>query len=320
MKHAAEATLSPNDKTLGKPRPNLERVVVFDIGSNAIRMVVADLIHNTKKFQVIEKLRAPVRTGKDVFQYGIFTEETFKKTRDAIKDLLRYSKHHHPTQIKALATASFREAKNADALINYLKDKTGLEIEVISGDKEADLISGAIKRAIDVSSAKALLMDIGGGSTELTLLDKGQAMKALSIPIGALKLFQAINTEAYEKLFEQFKNQASNFLPKDFFQGKSNEFFIGTGGNLRRMGKLKKSILGAKGVTQISKRELVEIHHELHHLTTNQITRSYRLKHDRAEVIVPAMELTMAVFNMLPLTKLELPNTGLTDGILLTLV
>ncbi len=297
--------------------PNkLERVAVFDIGSNAIRLVIADLHHDTKKYHIIEKVRLPLRMGKDVFEFGIFTEDTFKKSKNIFKYLLRMAGNHHLTVIKAYATASFRQAKNADHLLRYLKEKTGLEIEVISGEKEASLIYLAIKSAIDLSQGRALLMDIGGGSTEFILIERADMLKAVSIPIGALKLFQTKDLTAYEELFEQFRTSFAAFLPTDFFSQKMPCLFVGTGGNLRRMGKLKKTILGKSDFLSIEKTELLKIYEMIKKYDPKQLERRYRLKKDRAEVIHPAMDLALAVFNQIPLAHLELPNTGLANGIL----
>ncbi len=297
----------------------LERVAVFDIGSNAIRLVIADLHHHTKKYHIIDKVRLPLRMGKDVFEFGIFTEDTFKKSKNIFKYLLRVAENHHPSIIKAYATASFREAKNADHLTRYLREKVGFEIEIISGEKEAYLIYLAINQALDLSQGRSLLMDIGGGSTEFTLIERGDILKAVSIPIGALKLFQAKDLVAYEKIFDQFRNSFSTFFPADFFTPftpKTPCLFVGTGGNLRRMGKLKKPVLGKIDLLEIYKADLILIYETIKGLDPKQLERKYRLKKDRAEVIHPAMDLALAVFNQIPVAQMKLPNTGLANGIL----
>lgn len=307
------------DEKLGK-LAKLERVAVFDIGSNAIRLVIADINHEAKKYHIIDKFRLPLRMGKDVFEFGIFTEDTFKKSKNIFKYLLRLAENHHPSTIKAYATASFREAKNSDHLIRYLMEKVGLQIEIISGDKEAYLIYQAINHAVDLSLGRALLMDIGGGSTEFILIEKGDILKVVSIPIGALKLFQSKDIITYEQIFEQFKSCVTAFLPADFFSDKIPCLFVGTGGNLRRMGKLKKTILGKTDFVSIEKAELLQIYDKIKNCDPKQLERKYRLKKDRAEVIHPAIDLTMAVFNQIPITQMQLPNTGLANGILQSMI
>ena len=294
----------------------LERVAVFDIGSNAIRLVIADLHHDTKKYHIIDKIRVPLRMGKDVFEFGIFTEDTFKKTKTIFKDLLRLAGSYHPALVKAYATAAFRQSKNSDHLTRYIREKSGLEIDIITGEKEAHLIYLAINQALDLSQGRSLLMDIGGGSTEFTLIEKGDILKVLSLPIGALKLFQAKDLVVYEEIFEQFRNSFAAFFPADFFHPGIPCLFVGTGGNLRRMGKLKKPVLGKSDLVEIYKADLLKIYEIIKGLDPKQLERKYRLKKDRAEVIHPAMDLAMAVFNHIPVNQMKLPNTGLANGIL----
>ncbi len=150
----------------------MQIIAALDVGSNAMRMVVGRIVYDGK-VEVVENLRLPVRLGQDAFTTGILSEETAQQALDAFARFRRTADDHKVEKIRAIATSAMREMTNGDLLIDRIARATGIAIEIISGEEEARLIHLAVAQAVNLKNKHALVIDIGGGSVEVTLSQNG---------------------------------------------------------------------------------------------------------------------------------------------------
>ena len=298
----------------------MKRLAAIDIGSNAVRLAIGERKSNNSPVTLLQKLRVPLRFGTDAFELGLFSESTMEEALKVFSEMKKHIDRYKAETTLAMATSAFRDAKNSDALIQDIQSQTGISIRVIDGLSEAELVFRAVCEKIRLEQEKACLIDIGGGSTEIIYSENGVIQQMRSFDIGTVRLFRLAslqgtqNNQAVE-LINHFKGPIESFLnglPID-----SETLFIGTGGTLRRMGKLRKSILRKKDIDHLRWDEFRSIYRGLKLLTPLQIQQTYGLRHDRSEVIVPAMRLVKFIFKCLESRRIEVPNVGLINGIFL---
>jgi exopolyphosphatase/guanosine-5'-triphosphate,3'-diphosphate pyrophosphatase len=285
----------------------MKKVAAIDVGSNAVRLTIAEVI-SPNHFKVIEKIRYPIRLGVDVFQYGVVGQDKIIEIMSAFEDM-RYQLEHNMIQdVYAVATSALRDAGNSKEIISKIFEISKIKINVITGLEEAHYLFKILAHEIPILNGKVLLIDIGGGSTEISFINDGVIEKIESYNIGTIRL---LNNQPHEleKLITITKSQISSMQYK----------VIGTGGNLRRMGKLRKKIFGRADASIIHKSELIEMHNKLSKFTPLQIMKKYDLKHDRAEVIVPALEIMSSIIAELNIDVINLPKVGLSDALILEL-
>ena len=217
-----------------------------------------------------------------------------------------------------VATSAFRDAKNAKELVKLIQDKYKIRINIISGIVESNLILDAVKESIDLSSHYTLLIDIGGGSTEIKLLRNGNTLKTLSLDIGTVRFIgKSISESESLNLFEFLQSNFRYEIIPYLSSVDSNKLqIIGTGGNLKRLGKLKKKILGKNENDYVKKKHFKPIWDELKNSTYDERVNNYGLRADRAEVIIPAMKILKTCLDDLNWDKVQLPNVGLANGAL----
>jgi exopolyphosphatase/guanosine-5'-triphosphate,3'-diphosphate pyrophosphatase len=295
---------------------NQESIAAIDLGSNALRAIIAR--KNGDELEIIKSFREPLRLGEDVFSNGFISEEKMIKTEEAFIKLFHIFTEYNVTNIRAMATSAMRDSKNGSLLAKRIAHSTGIEIETIKGKEEAYLIFGAVRSQINLKKKNVILMDIGGGSTEIIVVRDEKIMAVESFNVGTVRLLK-LNQEALEiQISSQLKTMTS-FI-KDYVKVKDIHMFIGTGGNLRRIGKIRKNILG-RPTSQLA--TFNEIHHmEEAILSMSYVDRIRRLELDqnRADVILPAIMLTHHLMRELKLDKIHLPKVGLKEGIILTML
>ncbi len=293
-----------------------ETFAAIDLGSNALRAIIARKYGKT--VEIIKSFREPLRLGEDVFKAGEITAEKMDRTEEAFIKLFHIFTEYNVTDIRALATSAMRDARNGPLLARRIAQSTGIEIETIQGHEEAQVIFSAVTSLIPLRKKTALMMDIGGGSTELILVKNEHILGVESFNVGTVRLLNL----PQDKLEQQINHQIEGMLRfiKSHAKLKEIDLFIGTGGNLRRIGKIRKKILG-KSTSDIALFE--EIHHmEEAILSMSYVDRIRRLELDqnRADVILPAIMLTHHLMNRLKQAKIHLPKIGLKEGIILTML
>lgn len=298
-----------------------QKFSAIDIGSNAIRMIVAEwdpvLNHPLK---IVKKWRAPIRLGEDVFSQGKITEKSIEKAIKAFAKFQKINKKYNIDLCRAIGTSALREALNKQEFIQKIEQETQIKIELIDGIEEGRLVYHAVQKEVQMEKYNTLLIDIGGGSVELTYSEKGQIIKSQSFPMGTVrtlsKLTEASNTLNLQQYIKtHYTPLINNFINN--INGFSNiDFSIGTGGNFECMGELKLQILKKTPPNYLTLNELNEIAIVLTKLTVKERIKKFDLREDRADVILPAILLTVEIMTQLQGFKLIIPRVGLRDGIL----
>jgi exopolyphosphatase/guanosine-5'-triphosphate,3'-diphosphate pyrophosphatase len=295
---------------------NLETIAAIDLGSNALRAIIAR--KNGDVLEVVKSFREPLRLGEDVFKTGMISEEKMQLTEEAFIKLFHIFTEYNVTDIRAMATSAMRDSKNGSILAKRIAHSTGIEIETIKGDEEAEIIFEAVRLQLDLKKKIAILMDVGGGSTELIIVKNESILAVQSFNVGTVRLMNLGPLELENQISTQIESMLT-FI-KTHLKTKDIELFIGTGGNLRRIGKIRKKFLG-RPTSQLA------LFNEIHHMEEAILSMSYvdrirslELDQNRADVILPAIMLTHHLMEKLKLDVIHLPKVGLKEGILLSML
>lgn len=287
-------------------------VAAIDIGSNAIRLAIADT--KLSPYHVSYRSREPVRLGSSVFSEGQINDNIYQSLRNALLQFKNQLENHNVSHFRAVATSAMREATNNQEVVTKLKQETGIEIEIISGDEEARLVNLAISQKIDLNQGQHLLIDIGGGSIELIAIDRGQVLKKQSFVLGMVRVLELDKTN---------KQNLKDWLPP-FIQKELRDFFadlpalktaVGTGGNMDRFVKLKPHVSQEPGEF-LTRKDMKKLYTSLEEVDYKQRIAKFCLKPDRADVIIPAAIATLEILKMAGAQTIDLPQVGLKDGLL----
>ena len=277
----------------------------IDIGSNAVRMLITNVFESETGpvFKKSSLVRVPIRLGEDVFTNGFISEEKQKKmvqTMGAFKLLLDV---HGVVSYRACATSAMRNASNGEELAEQIAEVAGIDIEIIQGRKEADIIFSNHFEERLLKDRSYLYIDVGGGSTELTVFSNKKPVASRSFRIGTIRLLSGkVEPEYWDKLL--------NWVEKHT-DGLDNLDAIGSGGNINKLYKMAE-IPGRK---PMSYKKLKDLHHLLRDLTYEQRISQLGLNPDRADVIIPACEIFRAVLKRAKIKHIIVPEFGLSDGI-----
>jgi exopolyphosphatase/guanosine-5'-triphosphate,3'-diphosphate pyrophosphatase len=322
----------------------MARFGALDLGSNALRLRVieASAPNAEGRFQLallpgepasgwreIASLRAPVRLGAEVFTTGKLAPTSIGQACAALREFRLAMDTAKVDAYRATATSAVREASNGATLVERALRETGIELEIIEGVEEARLIQLAVVRQLSLHDRRALLIDVGGGSTELTLLDHGQSSFSMSLPLGTVRLLETVlkgvrilgREEARllgEMVDRALVEAAPHILKADF------ELVVGTGGNIETLAELC-PLRGAPGATSpppaaIDVAQLRPLFARLCTMTPNERKEAYDLRPDRADTIVPAASILLRFAELFKATSIAAPGVGLKDGILEELV
>lgn len=282
-----------------------DRYAAIDIGSNGMRLLIAKVveIEGVTSVQKLSLVRVPIRLGEDVFNNGYITEkkkEKFIKTIKAYKLLMDI---YEVKDFRAVATSAMREATNGNEIAQLIKKETDIDISLIDGEMEADLIFSTIHTQNISKEDSYLFIDVGGGSTEITIFNKGKRVESKSFKIGTVRLLQdkveESNWQELDKWLENVVNSDRDFKA------------IGTGGNINRYFKLSKN-----AHLQPVKFEVInDLYTDLSSLTKEERSEKYRLRYDRADVIVPAGKIYLTILEKCGIDEIIVPKIGLSDGI-----
>ena len=210
----------------------MQTIAAIDVGSNAIRMIVGRS-NETRQVEVIENIRLPVRLGTDAFGSGRLREVTIQQTVNAFRHFQRVASDLEVTKVRAIGTSAMREATNGDILIDRVLRATGIGIETISGEEEARLVHLAVANAINLKGKHAVLIDIGGGSVEVTIAEDKKVISTESYNMGTVRLLQKLNGESksffslaapkhpLSLLIREYTEAARQRIDREIGQGKS---------------------------------------------------------------------------------------------------
>jgi len=283
------------------------RLAAIDIGSNAARLLISDVTINNGKaeFNKINLVRVPLRLGFDVFEKKEISPERVDMILHTIKAYKHLLDAYGVRHIKAAATSAMRDAINAREIIDRVKDETGIPIEVISGGSEASLIyENHIAENMDKDHAY-LYIDVGGGSTELTFFAGNKLVFSASFNIGTIRLLKGQVTEG------QWENM-KDFIKKETKDYPNNIIAIGSGGNINKIFSLSKRKEGKSLHIDLLK----DYYKEFSNFSLADRMRLYKLREDRADVIVPALLIYINVMRWANALEIYVPKIGLADGLI----
>jgi exopolyphosphatase/guanosine-5'-triphosphate,3'-diphosphate pyrophosphatase len=279
----------------------------IDIGSNAGRLYFSNVYEQDGQV-IAEKaslVRIPLRLGEDAFKIGKISEEriiNLIKTLKAYKLLIEVYK---PVNYIACATAAMREAANSSEIVERIKTETGIELEVISGLEEARIVGATNNIATRDDFSMAMYIDVGGGSTEISMVSKDhQIIASNSFKIGTLRM---LNKNTNKKEWEDLKNWLKEFK-KDF----GSIFCIGSGGNINKINKL----YGTKPDDTVTFKDLQNGYNQIRKLPLAKRIEELGMRPDRADVIVPASQIFLTIMKWTKVEFIYVPKIGLSDGLI----
>lgn len=299
----------------------MQTIAAIDVGSNAIRLIVGRVIYDDK-LEPIENIRMPVRLGQDAFSHGQIREETALLAVDAFTRFKKVAENYGVERIRAVATSAMREAANSDILCDRIARVTGIEIEIISGEEEARLIHLAVAQAVNLKNKHAMLIDIGGGSVEVTLSQNGNILSTESYNMGTVRMLEKMRKASadlpFDDLVREYAEAAKRRIKREVGD-KKMDLCIGTGGNIEEMGVLRKRLFKRESAQAITLEELTKLTEAMSNLTVEERMRKFKLKPDRADVILPASIVLRMIAKEARVPEIRIPNVGLKDGILFDL-
>lgn len=283
------------------------RLAAIDIGSNASRLLISDVVQGAQgevEFIKASLVRVPLRLGFEVFDKGEISPAKVEKIVKTLKSYRLLLDVYEVKHFKACATSAMRDAVNADEIIKKVKAETGIEIEIISGQDEASFIYENHFAENLTSDESYLYIDVGGGSTELTFFSDGKLVFKESFNIGTIRLLKNQVDEAqWDEMKEYIKSNAKKH---------HHVTAIGTGGNINKIFSISKRKEGKPLGIGV----LREYFKEFSNLTLAQRMSLYRLREDRADVIVPALLIYLNVMRWAEADEIYVPKIGLADGLI----
>ena len=279
-----------------------KRFVAVDVGSNAVRLVLA-AVQGHPPFLVREaSFRVPLRLGQDVFTIGSVRPSTADDLVEVFHAFSHLIAFFRPDAVRACATSAMREAHNGESVAARVREATKIPLEIISGAVEAELIL-SLRGEVDDGSDH-LYIDVGGGSTELTWLRDGKSLAAESFRIGGVRILSGkMDDTEWDRMHTWIDSLDRGIRPVSA---------VGTGGNIEKLHEL------SLGDTEepLTRHRLREILESLEPLSVEERMRKYHLKPDRADVIVPAGRVYHQVLKWANIRTISVPKAGLADGIL----
>lgn len=283
------------------------RLAAIDIGSNAARLLISDVTvdrNDKAAFNKVTLVRVPLRLGFDVFEQGEISGhriDMILQTMKAYRHLLNVYDVKH---LKACATSAMRDAKNSATIITQVNEQTGIDIEIISGSDEASFIyENHIAENLDKEHSY-LYIDVGGGSTELTFFSNNKLVFKDSFNIGTIRILKNMVTE---EMWDEMKDDI-----KVKTKGHKEVTAIGSGGNINKIFSLSKRKEGKPLPIELLK----DYHKELTNVSLADRINIYKLREDRADVIVPALQIYINTMRWAGATEIYVPKIGLADGLI----
>ncbi|HQW43892.1 MAG: exopolyphosphatase [Chitinophagaceae bacterium] len=286
------------------------RLAAIDIGSNAARLLITDVISGPQGIPDFIKavlVRVPLRLGFDVFDKGEISPAKVEKIIKTIKSYKLLLDVYEVKHLKACATSAMRDAANAKDIIKKVKAETGIEIEIISGDQEASFIyENHIAENMNIAESY-LYIDVGGGSTELTFFSDGKMIFKKSFNIGTIRLLKnQVNEATWDEMKEFIRSKT---------KGHHHVTAIGSGGNINKIFSISKRKEGKPLTLDL----LRDYYKEFSNLSLAQRISLHKLREDRADVIVPALLIYINAMRWADAEEIFVPKIGLADGLIHTL-
>ncbi len=283
------------------------KLAAIDIGSNAARLLITEVVINSfgkPQFNKLNLVRVPLRLGFDVFEKGEISRQKSEMVLETMKAYAHLLKAYDVNNVKACATSAMRDASNSQDIIRKVKLETGIEIKVISGVEEAAFIyENHIAENLDKEHSY-LYIDVGGGSTELTFFSEGKLRYKESFNIGTIRLLKNMVTQDnWDEMKDHLRTNTKSKLPM---------IAIGSGGNINKIFSISKKKEGKPLTAELLK----DYYKEFSSVSLEERINIYKLREDRADVIVPALLIYVNVMRWAGIEEIYVPKIGLADGLI----
>ena len=297
------------------------KIAAVDVGSNAIRVSIAHADMHAKTYTLVHEERHALRLGADVFNTGFLSETTLQAMTSCFLSIKALLKKHGVVRTYAVATSAMREARNRDEAVERIFNITGLLLHIIEGVEEARLGRLALKSLADMLGNDVLLMDLGGGSLEIS---RGFDKPGVSFPLGSVRLLQkypelkqAMSLENYRTIFESIdqtlrEQMHAHFDTTGVMQG------VGMGGSFRYLGRALGTVVGTVPTVECSKISVFT--QSFCSVSYDERIKNYGLRADQADVMAPALAVIVSICDIFKLNVLLVPDTGLRQGLLYDLL
>lgn len=286
------------------------RYAAIDIGSNAVRLLIADISKNEGGYDFKKNtlVRVPLRLGDDAFLDGHISDrkvEELLKTMSAFRNLMDV---YHVSEYLACATSSMREADNGAEIIKKVKEQCNINLEIIAGQREANIIyANHIEHKLDIKKSY-LYIDVGGGSTELSVFVNRVPVASKSFDIGTIRI---LDNQDKEETWNEMRDWV-----KENTRGLKNLAGIGTGGNINKLFRMSNEKEGMP----LTFMKLNGMYNELNSHSLKERISLFGLNPDRADVIIPACEIYITLLKWTGIKQIYVPKVGLVDGIISLLI
>lgn len=283
----------------------------IDIGSNGARLLIKNVKEDSMgnvEFTKVLFLRIPLRLGKDVFSIGEISDERERMMMCMTKSYKQLMRLYNVEMYRACATSAMRDARNGKRILKRIKKKTGIDIEILNGSEEAKILYNNSLEAADCINGNYAYVDVGGGSTEISLLSNGELVGSCSYNIGTLRMLSgAVAPDTVANMRSDLEAYAEKY---------PDIVIVGSGGNINKLSRLfhESSKKAKKNILPVS--SLQRLHDDMKPMTINERIAKYGLKTDRADVIIPAAEIFMTIAQALGCSEIHVPNISLADGII----
>ncbi len=284
----------------------MTKYAAIDIGSNAVRLLLAMVSEEEFGLRVkkISWMRMPIRLGEDAFLQGEISDERACKLAKTMAGFAKLIDEYQPVAIKACATSAMRTAKNGRRVCRKIKAQTGIDIDIIDGRQEARYLFQNRHKIMTSSEKAALFVDVGGGSTEITLFCDGRVQASRSFNLGTIRL---LNNRERQQDWDNMKSWL-----KKITRGNEPVEAIGSGGNINKLFKLAKGRPG----TWVGRKKIKKIRNELADYEIEERMKRFNLKPDRADVIIPGARIYLKAMAWGRCEKIHVPMQGLADGMI----
>ena len=283
-------------------------LAAIDIGSNGARLLIKrfdpEALRKEDRIKKLMFIRIPLRLGKDVFTLGKVSKEREKMMLHMMKGFKQFMKLNRVEAFRACATSAMRDAENGKKVLKKIERETGIRLEIIKGQEEARLLYNNLVEKTDSNEGNFAYIDVGGGSTEVSLIHDGVLAESYSYNMGTLRLLSGKVSPDTEKLFRD------NLTRYDEQYGDIR--IIGSGGNINKLNKLA---IHGKNTKELSHAELKRLYGMINPLSIEERILSFGLKDDRADVIAPAAEIFIKACEYLKCETIMVPNISLADSI-----
>ncbi|WCO03064.1 Ppx/GppA phosphatase family protein [Psychroserpens ponticola] len=286
---------------------SIKKYAAIDIGSNAVRLLISSIIEQKDrptKFKKTSLVRVPIRLGADVFLNGEISEENKQRMLDTMVAFKLLMKSHKIVKYKACATSAMREADNGKEMVKLISKTAKINIDIINGEEEAAIIAATDLHSYIKEDKTYLYVDVGGGSTEFSVIHHGNTVASRSFKIGTVRLLNDIvKKETWFELEEWIKKNTKGYDALDL---------IGSGGNINKIFKISGKTMG-KPLTYFY---LTSYYNKLQTYSYEERITELELNQDRADVIIPATRIYLSAMKWSGAKDIYVPKIGLSDGII----